>query len=1081
MADSSGKIDVKLQKDGKKDQLVLAYVFTAGDDITSQPTFSVTQTLGWKDDPKKKTNDDGTKTLDLSGQQMTMVVPDSGVKKKGSTYSFHFDLDVDCTDVRVRTYKAPPTEATLDSPDHEDEDQVVLGKNLFNKTSVTVLKVQGGKVEPHVVSFNLVAAGKNGSTYKIESIEGSYQDDNGNFAQKVANATDEKGRHKCLFPPGATLGLAWQVDSLAADTKVILSVARMDFAGKTVTTAKPPENPPADGHVLVVPDKENPDDTVTLTPSEVKRDVTSWTAADGTGTAVFRDQGNFSFYCDLRLVDGSGKVTKQQTICVIGDYPLPVLNNFSVVQNAITPDAPSFDVQVSTANASGHALYVAMTKSDGTLIETALVVDHGVNKDTFNGPVKINASKYPVEETVTVQLAMFGLPTAKGGPKGAMGSSAGAPDPWKIDGEGALWKTSDKKQLKITWSIDKNGAIWLKASNPQTWQWQLRGKMEQADPVTGGTGHFSDPDYKLPYGELKTIAGGLRMTLEGDGSGPNAPVSRGFQDRGHYLVRSASSDGTPDESTLLVAGQFGPDQPDVLRKIPRPGDSNIAISISAYNEDRAGKGFKRIKHWFVLMLENRSYDHMFGHVFPLADGLLNPPDADTADRTDCYSWACEAQSGNLTHETNEKVFARAGARDTLVVDPGHEFANVHYGIYGWGDGGPANRTDRPTMRSFIAPYMNRLLPRTQDQGQWDGDAYDSHNYVSSTSVLTGIGPAHTDRIKLALAGADPADVSKAVMLGFRRDDIPNLVGLAEKYALCDRWFSALPGPTWPNRLFLHCGTSGGLDDSPSPVSSLVKVEANSYELDNIYDLMNRASCEWMIFCQDGHAQANTVQLKSKFTGTNSLMWRQVITGDTNFNKFENFIDNYSGVTNGSFTFLEPMYGALGINAALQFDLTYAFTTGGANSQHPISGAASGDDLIKRVVEIIKRNKSVWEESALIVTHDEHGGFYDHVPPPNAIAPGDKDQYSTVARKAVRSAPGLKDAFDFRRYGVRVPAVIVSPYIPKGVVDHTVYDHTSVMRTVRKSFGITSSPNNSQREQNANDFSHLFALNTPRDD
>ncbi|HUJ27792.1 MAG TPA: alkaline phosphatase family protein, partial [Myxococcales bacterium] len=955
---------------------------------------------------------------------------------------------------------------------HEDEDQIALGKNLFNKETATVLKVVDGSVEPHIVEFGATSVGKTGKTYKLSSVEGSYKDGNpsGAFAETIING-DKNQR----FPRGGTIGLKWTVAGLASDTVVELAILPMDYVASTKDKMTAPENPPDDGHVL--------DD-----PAQNPRDVTSWTT-DGSGAAVFRDQGAYSFYCDLRLKDGSGKVLHSQTICAAVDAPLPVLNSFSLADTAITPDTQLLGIKVSTSNADGVSLWIVTSKSDGTVIENLKIADHGAKKDAIDKSVDIDISRYPVEATVNVQCALFGLSHADGGP--VTGDSSKNADPWKISGEGLLAdKPSARQQLKITWSVDKTGAVWLKTGDPDKWQWQVYGRADSAAML----GHGSFTDSRVPFSQLQSVSGGMRLSLSGGDPGP-FDASRGFQDKGHYLVKTAAKDGTPDDSTLLVAGQLGPFQPDVLRTIPKPGDDNIAISLTDYQADRKGAGFGSIKHFFVLMLENRSFDHMFGHIFPKADGTLNP---DGSERDDCYSYACKPNPDNSNiQETSEKVHAAAGASDQMIIDPGHEFSNVHYGLYGWGDSGPANRTDLPDMHGFIGPYLNRLIPRTENQGQWDGDALASHNYRFSTlggnwaagGVLvpaawpvTAYAALKTkDTILEALGGADPVAVSKAVMLGFAANDIPAFSGLASKYALCDRWFSALPGPTWPNRLFVHCGTSGGLDDSPGAVSSAWKAKIGNYELTNVYDVMANHGCEWMIFAWGSTAQAETIDLKTKLHNSYSASFRRVVTGDANFKAFEQFIDSYNHVDKGSITFLEPDYGDLGVNSALQNNLAAAFLHG--NSQHPISGARSGDDLIKRVVEILKSNTSVWQQSCLIVTHDEHGGFYDHVPPPNAIPPGDTDQYSNVQNglgsAGKRSTPGLTGAFDFARYGVRVPAVIISPRIPSGVVDHTVYDHTSVARTVRKAFGIDASL--SKREDSANDFSHLFTLQTPRTD
>src|SRR5712691_13058638 len=106
---------------------------------------------------------------------------------------------------------------------------------------------------------------------------------------------------------------------------------------------------------------------------------------------------------------------------------------------------------------------------------------------------------------------------------------------------------------------------------------------------------------------------------------------------------------------------------------------------------------------------------------------------------------------------------------------------------------------------------------------------------------------------------------------------------------------------------------------------------------------------------------------------------------------------------------------------------------GGNSQQPKDDVTRGEALLKQVYETIRRSPH-WESSVLIVIYDEHGGFYDHVPPPQTVAPGD----------AVTDSGNNTNHFDFKQLGVRIPTVIISPLIPKGVIDTTIYDHTSVL-------------------------------------
>jgi hypothetical protein len=123
--------------------------------------------------------------------------------------------------------------------------------------------------------------------------------------------------------------------------------------------------------------------------------------------------------------------------------------------------------------------------------------------------------------------------------------------------------------------------------------------------------------------------------------------------------------------------------------------------------------------------------------------------------------------------------------------------------------------------------------------------------------------------------------------------------------------------------------------------------------------------------------------------------------------------------------------------------------------------------MKEVYEAI-RNSDLWERSMLIVTWDEHGGFYDHVEPPQTVAPGDP--------------PGDPDnvqiGFDFRQLGARVPAVVVSPRIERGVIDHSLYDHASIPATVERLFGLEAM---TDRDEQANDLRHLLTLDSARTD
>jgi len=175
----------------------------------------------------------------------------------------------------------------------------------------------------------------------------------------------------------------------------------------------------------------------------------------------------------------------------------------------------------------------------------------------------------------------------------------------------------------------------------------------------------------------------------------------------------------------------------------------------------------------------------------------------------------------------------------------------------------------------------------------------------------------------------------------------------------------------------------------------------------------------------------------------------------NTNDFSSFASDLQGPYPYAYTFIEPNYG----------DVTGGSYEGGS-SQHPMDSVAGGEGLIKATYEAI-RNSPVWERSLLIVTYDEHGGFYDSVQPSAATPPGDGSPNDLSINSG---------GFLFDWLGVRVPAVIVSPLIPQGQVDHTAYDHASVAATLEALYGFSPM---TKRDAGANNVLHLLSLPSPR--
>jgi phospholipase C len=396
---------------------------------------------------------------------------------------------------------------------------------------------------------------------------------------------------------------------------------------------------------------------------------------------------------------------------------------------------------------------------------------------------------------------------------------------------------------------------------------------------------------------------------------------------------------------------------------------------------------EKIKYVFVLMLENRSYDHLLGY---LKLSGTAPGQAQSVIEAEglvgVESNPSPSAPGGLVHVSPTEP-------DSPGFDPHHEFPDI----------------------------------RTQLTGQ----------------AHSGAGGAYPQ--PLSLAGFVESN-GPEVMRCLAPARIPVLAALASEFAVCDHWYSSLPGPTWPNRLFVHAASSGGLCCSPSDAASAWKTTFGHYDFQHgtVYDQLTKAGKKWRIYHQ-GIPQTLTLA---------GMGLKYLFSDD--FRDFEHFPDDLKAGYAIDYTFIEPHYGGL-------VDTQYSE----GNSQHPNGNIQDGEKLIRDVYTAL-RNSPVWEHSLLVITYDEHGGFYDHVRPPAAVAPGDD------SRHAGENSAG--EAFDFKTYGVRVPAVVVSPWIAPHTVDQSVLDHSSVSKTLHSLFGTATL---TARDAQAKDLCHLLSLAQPR--
>ena len=292
-------------------------------------------------------------------------------------------------------------------------------------------------------------------------------------------------------------------------------------------------------------------------------------------------------------------------------------------------------------------------------------------------------------------------------------------------------------------------------------------------------------------------------------------------------------------------------------------------------------------------------------------------------------------------------------------------------------------------------------------------------------------------------GDAPTD-PRRIMTCYTPEQTPVLSTLARQFAVCDEWFCSVPSQTLPNRDFVHAATSCGHVnnqpvancDAPTIYNRIQDAIANG----------NRTDLSWRVYSGTSKGQP--------FSLTRLIM--TALHGsdmDANFVSINQFYTDAAAGNLPSYSFLEPQFSAPG-----------------QNDQHPPSDVRAGEQLIADVYNAVTASPQ-WTETLLVITYDEHGGCFDHVAPPAHATPPDKS-----------NAPG-QYGFTFNRFGVRVPAVLISPYIEAGTICRpagwTPFDHTSILATVRNCFktGAPLTP----RDAAAPDLSCVLTLATPRTD
>ncbi|HWF59582.1 MAG TPA: alkaline phosphatase family protein [Nitrospira sp.] len=386
-------------------------------------------------------------------------------------------------------------------------------------------------------------------------------------------------------------------------------------------------------------------------------------------------------------------------------------------------------------------------------------------------------------------------------------------------------------------------------------------------------------------------------------------------------------------------------------------------------------GMQNIEHVVVVMLENRSFDNLLGWLY--SDRQNHPPYNIPTLPTPAYEGLIERTFFNEDVQTNTVVYASEPTsswppdNNPMLVpdpDPGESFEQVTRQIFGTAKPLPNAQAD---MSGFLMDYTALTEPTAAAQ----------------------------------------------IMQSYSPQQVPVVSGLAKSFAVCDHWYTSAPCETWPNRGFVHTGSSDGHINND---------DYEPYDIQTIFNVMSAQGISWGVY-------TDTIYTPSLTYVQFPRLWFSL----EHFKSFSTFKRLCDAAINApasdrlpEYSFVEPRFTIERGEFENQYPTDY----------HPPYNVSTGEQFLAEVYNAV-RQSPYRDKILMIITFDEHGGCYDHVPPPmGAVAP--------------YPGPVSRDGtFHFDRYGVRVPTIVVSSYVRPGTVFRaapgaTPYDHTSILATLR---------------------------------
>lgn len=433
------------------------------------------------------------------------------------------------------------------------------------------------------------------------------------------------------------------------------------------------------------------------------------------------------------------------------------------------------------------------------------------------------------------------------------------------------------------------------------------------------------------------------------------------------------------------------------------------------------------EHLVVLMFENRSFDNLLGHLYP--PGAL--PDGERFDGIVNSRYANPSPGGPVAAHVYE------GATDRIMrspsPDPGEEYPHVNTQIFGTVDP-PSNA--HVSAKAMSPPYN---APPAGVAPTMDGFVTD---YINNLVVTQGREPRR-DEYAVAMGGFSP-------------EMLPVTSALARGFAVYDAWFCAVPSQTFCNRSFFNASTSSGFVTNDGGPNGYLKWEHN--RVPTIFNRLEQAGIRWAVYFDESQIVSLTGFIHAP---TLQPYWK------TRFFGMQRFYEDAAAGRLPAYAFIEPrlifdhndMHPPV---ASLEFrDAAGDVATVGA-----VNDIRAGEMLLHEVYSAIRTSAAPTGSNALntmlLVTFDEHGGCYDHVPPPAAAPPGPLTD------------PEM--GFGFDRLGVRVPAIAISAWTQAGAIIHEEMHHGAAIATLCRKHGLAPL---TARDAGARDLTNAVNLAEPR--